>query len=240
MADLGVWVRDVLRVQATVDWFPRLAAVVGAEAARRRDCDEDPLRVARCQQNRVQAHPAGARLPFRPRAVTPQPGELAPCGAAVARSKQRGVFHPGVDRVRIGERRLEMPDSLELRGVLRAVVPLVCGEGFTRTRRRVVDELVALAGRHAAWRHGHPAAGRFPRLAAVARALDDLSEPPARLRRVKAIWIGGGSLQVIDLPPREVGAAHVPSPALPVRCQDERALTCANQYPYAAHASVPS
>src|SRR5437667_1914924 len=133
-----------------------------------------------------------------------------------------------------------MPDSLELPGVLRAVVPLVCGEGFTRTRRRVVDELVALAGRHAAWRHGHPPPGVSPPLAAVARALDDPSEPPARLRRVKAIRIGGGSLQVIDLPPREVGAAHVPSPALPVRCQDERALTCANQYPYAAHASVLS
>src|SRR5947208_1865751 len=124
MADLGVRVRDVLRVQAPVDWFPRLAAAVGAEAARRR--------------------------------------------------------------------------------------------------------------------HRHPAAGRLPRLAAVARALEDLSEPPARLRRVKAIRIGGGSLQVIDLPPREVGAAHVPSPALPVRCQDKRALTCANQYPYAAHASVLS
>src|SRR5207244_9347266 len=87
---------------------------------------------------------------------------------------------------------------------------------------------------------GPPATVWFPRPAAVARALDDRPTTTARLRRVKAIRIGGGSLQVIDLPPREVGAAHVPSPALPVRCQDKRALTCANQYPYAAHASVLS
>src|SRR3989454_4604626 len=76
-----------------------------------------------------------------------------------------------------------MPDALELPGMLRAVVPLVRGEGFAGVRRRVVDELVALAGRHAVRRLRHSTPGRLPRLAAVARALDDLSEPPARLRR---------------------------------------------------------
>src|SRR2546422_6435454 len=40
--------------------------------------------------------------------------------------------------------------------------------------------------------HGHFAAGRLPRLAAVAGALDDLSEPPARLRRIQPVRIGGG------------------------------------------------
>jgi hypothetical protein len=44
---------------------------------------------------------------------------------------------PGVDRVRIGERGLQMPDALELPGMRRAVVPLV------RAGDAVVDELVA-------------------------------------------------------------------------------------------------
>ena len=54
-----------------------------------------------------------------------QPGQLLPGLAAVGRAKQRGVFDPGIDGVRIGERRLEMPDARELPGVRRAVVPLV-------------------------------------------------------------------------------------------------------------------
>src|SRR5204862_3072332 len=70
-----------------------------------------------------------------------------------------------------------MPDALELPGMLGAVVELVRGERLAGIRRRVVDELVALASRHAVRRLGHPAAGRLPRLAAVAGALDDLTEP---------------------------------------------------------------
>src|SRR5256886_11909584 len=49
--------------------------------------------------------------------------------------------------VRIGERRLEVPDALELPGMLRAVVELVRGEWLAGLRRRVVDEFVALASR---------------------------------------------------------------------------------------------
>src|SRR5438552_3147133 len=120
------------------------------------------------------------------------------------------------------------------------VVPLVRGEGFAGVRRGVVDELVALAGRHAVRRLRHSTAGRLPRLAAVARALDDLSEPPARLRRVEAVGIGGGSLHVINLPAGEVRAAHVPLLALAVRCQDEGSLSRADQYPYTAHDALLS
>src|SRR2546428_8604924 len=93
-----------------------------------------------------------------------------------------------------------MPDALELPGVLRAVVPLVRREGLARFRGRVVHELVALALRHLAGLHGHSAAGRLPRLAAVAGALDDLSEPPARLRRIQPVRIGGGALSLVKLP----------------------------------------
>src|SRR5438876_530110 len=131
-----------------------------------------------------------------------------------------------------------MPDALELPGVLRAVVPLVRGEGLARFRGRVVHELVALALRHLAGLHGHSAAGRLPRLAAVAGALDDLSEPPARLGRIQPVRIGGGAFHVIDLPAGEVRTADVPPGALSVRRQHERALSFANLSPYPAH-SLP-
>ena len=170
MADLGIRVGDVLGLQPAVDRLPRLAAVVGAEGARGRDGDEDPAGVARIEKDRVQAQPAGARLPLGPGAVAAQSGEFLPRLPAVGRAEQGGVFHPGVDGVRIGQRGFEMPDALELPGVLRAVVPLVRGEGFAGFRRSVVDEFVALAGRHAAGRGRHLASGRLPRLAAVTRS----------------------------------------------------------------------
>ena len=60
-----------------------------------------------------------------------QAGQLVPGLAAVGRAEDRGVFHAGVDGVGIGQRRFEVPDALELPGMLRAVVPLV------RRERRV-------------------------------------------------------------------------------------------------------
>ena len=204
-------------LQAAVDRPPRLAGVVGPEHARRRDGDEDPPGMARIQQDRVQAHPAGARLPGGRRAVAAQSGELLPRLAAVGRAEQGGVFHPGVDGVRIGQRRFEMPDALELPGVRRAVVPLV------RAGDAVVHELVP---------------HRLPRLAAVVGALDHLPEPAAGLRRIQPIRVGGRSLEVVDLPAGKVGTTDVPPFALAVRRQDERALARANQYPYPAHPSL--
>src|SRR2546426_7348468 len=131
-----------------------------------------------------------------------------------------------------------MPDALELPGVLGAVVPLVRGEGFAGVRGRVVGELVALAGRHGARRGRGPAPGRLPRLAAVARALDHLPEPAARLRGVQPVGVGRRALEVVDLPTGEVGAADVPLLALAVRCQDECAFPCAHQHSYLAHPSL--
>src|SRR5213592_2994121 len=200
VADLGGRIGNVLRVQTAVDRLPGLAAVVRAERARGRDRHVHPPGVRRIEQDGVEAHPAGAGLPLGSGAVAAQTGELLPRLAAVTRPEQRRVFDPGVHGVRIGERRLEVPDALELPGMLRAVVELVRGEWLAGLRRRVVDEFVALAGRHAVRRLGHPAARRLPRLAAVAGALDDLAEPPACLRRVQAVRIGGGSLDVVDLP----------------------------------------
>src|SRR5216117_817318 len=143
-------------------------------------------------------------------------GELLPRLAAIHRAEQGGVLNPGVDHVRIGQRRFEMPDARELTGTRRAVVPQVSAGDA------VVDELVP---------------HRLPRLATVVGALDQLPEPAAGLRRIQPIRVSGRSLQVVDLPAPEVGATDVPPFARCVRRQDERALPCTDQDPYPAHSS---
>ncbi len=99
-------------------------------------------RIAGIKNDGVQTHAARARLPLGAGAVSAQPGEFLPVLAAVGRAEDGGVFHAGVNRVGIGERRLQVPHPLELPGMLRAVVPLMRGQ---RRGRRVVGELVALA-----------------------------------------------------------------------------------------------
>src|SRR5947208_12139659 len=80
-----------------------------------------------------------------------------------------------------------------------------------------------------------PVPHRLPGPAAVVGALDQLPEPAGALRHVQSIRVSGRSLEVVDLPAPEVGATDVPPFALSVRLEDERALACANQYPYPAH-----
>ena len=168
--------------------------------------------ILRIDQNRVQAHAAGAGRPLRPRAMPAQAGQLLPILAAVGRTKDGRVFHAGVDRVRIGERRLQMPDAFEFPRMLRAVVPLM-----RRQRRRAGDVsytnlllspigmpsgvVVGCAGRRARLK---------PRLAAVVRTLNDLPKPAARLRRVDPVRIDRRTLHVVNLPPAEQGPADVP------------------------------
>ena len=175
---------------------------------------------------------------FGPGAVAAQAGQFVPGLAAVGRAEEGGVFDAGVDGVGIGQRRLEMPDAFELPRVLRAVVPLVRRERLAGFRRRVVDELVALALGHAVGRRGRLAGRRarlVPGLAAVVGALDDLPEPAAGLRGVDPVRIDGRTFHVVDLPAGEVRAADVPLFALAVGREDERALACADQNPYSAH-----
>ncbi len=169
---------------------------------------------ARVQQDRVQAHPARARLPGRAGLVAAQPGQLLPALPAVGRAEQPGVLHPGVDRVRVVQRRLQVPDPLELPRVRRPVVPLVGAGGA------VVGELVA---------------HRRPGRAAVVGALDHLPGPAAGLRGVQPVRVGRRALHVVDLPAREMRPADLPLLPLAVRGQDERALARARQYPYTAH-----
>src|SRR6266699_6841095 len=133
-----------------------------------------------------------------------------------------------------------MPDALELPGMLCAVVPLVGGERFPTSGRDVVDELVALALRHFAGRFRHAATGRLPGRAAVVGALDDLAEPPTRLRRVQPVGIGRGSLDVINLPAREVRAADRTPTELAVGRANECTFECADEDTHAAHEAIIS
>src|SRR5439155_26444255 len=97
----------------------------------------------------------GAWLPAGPCTVAAQSGEFLPVLSTVGRAEQGGVLHSGVDPIRIGERWFEMPDSLELPGMLLAVVPLMSSERLAGFGRRVVSELIALAFGRSGWR------GRF-------------------------------------------------------------------------------
>src|SRR6266404_1817139 len=99
----------------------------------------------------MQAQPTGARLPLGSSTVAAQSGNFLPVFSAILRAKQRSIFNPGINGVRISERWFNMPDSLELPGVLRAVIPLVRGERFAGLGRSVVSELVAVALGRTVW-----------------------------------------------------------------------------------------
>ena len=189
VADLGIRIGMYWRLQAPVDRPPGLAAVVGPECARGRDGDEDPIGIARVQQDRVKAQAAGPRVPAGPDSCPRKPGSSCHDLAAVGRAEQRRVFDSGVHRVGFGQRRLEMPHPLELPRVRRAVVPLV------GARDAVVDELVA---------------DRLPRLAAVVGPLNHLAEPAAGLRGVEPVRVGRRAFEVVDLPAAEVRAVDLP------------------------------
>src|SRR4029077_3355818 len=126
-----------------VDRLPRCAAVVSAECSSGRDRDENSFRIFGIENDRVQAHASRPGLPVGSGAVAAQAGEFVPILAAIGGAEQRGVFDTGVNGVGIGERGLEMPDSLELPGMLRAVVELMRGERLASLLRGVIDEFVA-------------------------------------------------------------------------------------------------
>src|SRR5579872_6325701 len=118
--------------------------------------------------------------------------------------------------------------------MLRAIVPLVGGEGFAGFGTAVVDEFIRAWGRGSGSRHRF-ASRNFPRLAAVAGALDDLPKPAAGLRGINAIGVGRGPLQVVQFPSRKERTANFPLVALAVRGQDKRPLVGPYQHSYAAH-----
>src|SRR5947209_4206285 len=86
VADLRILIRDILRAQSAVDRLPILPAIVGAEGARRRDGNPNPLRIAGIENDGVQTQAARARLPFRASAMAAQAGEFLPVLSAVGRT----------------------------------------------------------------------------------------------------------------------------------------------------------
>src|ERR1700683_415482 len=112
-----------------------------------------------------------------------------------------------------------MPHALELPRMRSTVIPLVCAGNA------LVRELVSY---------------RLPRLPSVIGPLDQLPKPAGGLRRIQPVRIRGRSFHVVNLPAREVGAAHAPALALAVSSQDERALARAHQNSHTAHLFLPS
>src|SRR5205814_9097176 len=98
--------------------------------------------------------------------------------------KKSGVFHACINMIRIMERRLQVPDTLELPGMLRPVVPLVCAW------YAVVNEFVAFARRHSVRAGSRPATRRVPRFSTIVGTLNDLPKPRTCLRSVNPIRIG--------------------------------------------------
>ena len=126
-----------------------------------------------------------------------------------------------------------MPHAFEFPWVLRAIVELMRGE---RRGGDVISELVALALRWAWLRRLSRGRSRLmPGLAAIIRALNDLSEPAAGLRRINTIRIGGRSLHVVNFPARKMRTTYFPLFALAIRRQHERAFVRTHQNPYLTH-----
>src|SRR5207248_6168593 len=201
------WPTSAFGSEALVDRLPALAGIVTAEGAGRRDRHKHPILALGIEDDRMQAHAAGARRPVGRGAVLAQSGELAPRLATVGGAEERGVFGAGVHGVRIGQGRFEVPDALELKGARRSVIPLM-------------SAVLAFVGELAL--HG------LPGLATVVRALHNLPEPAGVLRRVEPVRISWRALDVVDLPAGEVRAADIPLLAFRVRCHDEGALVRAN------------
>src|SRR5438270_4281063 len=101
-----------------------------------------------------------------------------------------------------------MPDAFEFPRTRGAVIPLMRA-GNAGIFERVAD--------------------RVPRFAAVVRALHDLTEPAAGLRRVQPLRIGGRAFHVINFPAAEMRAADIPFLALAVGTQNEGALAGTDQ-----------
>src|SRR5260370_36585243 len=122
-----------------------------------------------------------------------------------------------------------MPNAFELPRMLRPIVPLMRRERFAGFGRRVVNEFVAVAHRHSLGSYCRPAAWRVPCLATIIGALNDLTEPRARLRRVNPVRLNRRPFHVINLPARKMRSIDFPVFALSVQRKDECAFACSNQ-----------
>ena len=103
MTDFGIRIGQfVLRDQAFVCRLPCLAGVVAPECAGSRNGHKDSIRVGPVQDNSVQAHAAGTRLPELALGA-PQSCQFLPRCSAVRGLEQRRVLRAGIDRIGVGQ-----------------------------------------------------------------------------------------------------------------------------------------
>src|SRR2546428_13932339 len=125
-----------------------------------------------------------------------------------------------------------MPHSFELPRMLGTVIPLLRSKRLAGFSRRIVTKFVALALRQPLWSRGRLArrgAGLVPGLAGGVWALNDLPEPPACLRCINSIRVGGRPLHVIDLPTRKIRGTDLPFLTLAVGTKNECAFARTNE-----------
>ena len=92
---------------------PRLAAVLRAEDARRRDADVEHLGVVPFERDRVAGQAARAGLPAVARGVLEDPADGRPRARAVVRAEEHGGVAAGPERVGLRRMpRLDVPDPL--------------------------------------------------------------------------------------------------------------------------------
>ena len=101
---------------AAVARRPGRAAIVAAVHARCRDGNEEPFRIRRVDEDRVQAHASPARHPLGPMRMIPQAAHQREGTAAVVAAEQRGRLDAGVEDLGLirGTRR-QLPDPSQRR-----------------------------------------------------------------------------------------------------------------------------
>src|SRR5579859_3493028 len=115
LAEVGIYVRLEAGARALVGEGPRLAAVLGAITARRRDAHPHPFGIRVVRHDGVQAHATSTRIPVLARGMAHQAGVQLPRLAAVAALPQAGGVHADVDSAGLARpTRLDYPDVLEL------------------------------------------------------------------------------------------------------------------------------
>ena len=198
---------------------PRLAAVVRAERARRRDRDEHPLRVVGVDEDRVQAEPAGARLPL-----------LAVSWCSRSPDSSCHVWPASVDWKSAASStpaNTVSGSSATARGARRARTPTgaACRRttGACRERRRTRTRC----------RPSPSSCRRRPSAGSTWPC------QPVDCDAYSRSGSTGDAVQVVHLPAREQRALDVPVVARPVRRQDERALPRPHEEPHSAHGSLP-
>src|SRR5687768_6348619 len=78
MSHLCSGVRNILGPESAIDWFPRLAPVVGAIAACRGNGYKHSFLIGWIDDNRVKAHAASTGRPLRPGYVAAQTCQFLP------------------------------------------------------------------------------------------------------------------------------------------------------------------